>query len=236
MFGLKTLTMMMRWARSKFFDHALILGYHRVAEVDQDSFSLCVSPQHFEEHLDVLHQLTQTLRLEELIQNIDHGNLPPRAVVITFDDGYADIFYQAKSLLERYQIPATVFMATGYMGGTFWWDELEQIIMSPKKLPKRLLLSSGGLQIDVYLNDTAFGLSGQNGFRSRKHLLWQIYKKLLPLSFDERRQAIFDLRNWAGIEAHSSSDRRALNADELTGLEEDLSPGPVRSEDGRERG
>lgn len=218
MFGLKTLTILLRWMRSEFLDHALILGYHRVAEVEQDSFSLCVSPGHFEEHLNVLHKQTQPLRLEELVQKIEHGNLPPRAVVITFDDGYADIFYQAKPLMEGYQIPATVFMATGYMGNTFWWDELEQIIMAPQTLPERLCLSSGGLKFDFHLTGAATELSGSDGFRRRKHLLRQIYEELLPLSFRERRKAILDLENWAGIEPLDSPDRRALNSDELAGL------------------
>ena len=64
-------------------------------------------------------------------------------MAITFDDGYANNLYQAKPLLEKYQIPATVFVATDYLEKPreFWWDELERIILQTAKLPEELALT-----------------------------------------------------------------------------------------------
>lgn len=109
---------------------ALILLYHRVAESVHDTHSLCVTPRHFAEHMDVLRRCARPLPLAELSEALHEGRpLPSRSVVVTFDDGYADNLFNAKPLLERYEIPATVFMTTGYLENSceFWWDELEQL-------------------------------------------------------------------------------------------------------------
>jgi len=138
--GLKGLRLGARWLRSRFVGEGLILGYHRVADVARDTYSLCVTPQHFAEQLQVLHKYTQPISLRQLAKGLLDGNLPKRSVVVTFDDGYADVVDYAAPLLERYQIPATVFVSTGYVGREFWWDELERIVLSAAVLPDELSL------------------------------------------------------------------------------------------------
>ncbi len=53
-----------------------------------------------------------TLSLPELRAALESGNIPPRAVVITFDDGYRDFYTDAFPSLRRYGFTATVFLAT----------------------------------------------------------------------------------------------------------------------------
>src|SRR6185295_16005847 len=86
---------------------ALVLMYHRVAEVSADPFSLCVAPERFSEHMDTLRKVAQPLRLQQLAHHLRSGTLPRRSVVVTFDDGYVDNLQKAKPLLERFDIPAT---------------------------------------------------------------------------------------------------------------------------------
>jgi peptidoglycan/xylan/chitin deacetylase (PgdA/CDA1 family) len=71
----------------------------------------------------VLRKHGYPLSLRELFQGLHEGRLPQRAIVLTFDNGYADRLYAAKPLLERFHIPATVFITTGSLGHEFWWDE-----------------------------------------------------------------------------------------------------------------
>jgi peptidoglycan/xylan/chitin deacetylase (PgdA/CDA1 family) len=216
--GLKSLKRSTRWLRSRFVDGVLILGYHRVAAVTADPYSICVTPQHFAEQLEVLHRYTQLLSLRELVQRLQEGKLPRRAVCLTFDDGYADNLYHAKPLLERYRIPATVFVASGYVGGEFWWDELARLLLSPATLPGRLLLS---------LSEASYEwLSGYNPAlalereapNSRQGLLQSLYKRLLPLSDADRQQALAQLSAWAAVELAPSPHCRALTAHELIEL------------------
>src|SRR5262245_13457331 len=115
----------------------LILMYHRVAELPLDPWGLAVSPGHFAEHLQVLHKHGQPLALSRAVARLQEHRLRRGTLVVTFDDGYSDNLYLARPLLERYDVPATVFLVTGYIGGDreFWWDELENILLQPEILP-----------------------------------------------------------------------------------------------------
>lgn len=57
------------------------------------------------------------LPLREAVDRLRRGALPLRACCITFDDGYADNLTVGLPILERYGLPATVFVATGYLDG-----------------------------------------------------------------------------------------------------------------------
>lgn len=106
---------------------ALILIYHSVSEWPSDPHLLCVTPQHFAEHLQALRKNYHPVSLRELVHAIREDRIPNRAIAVTFDDGYADNLYATKPLLEHYNIPATVFVTAGYIGyqGKFRWDELK---------------------------------------------------------------------------------------------------------------
>ena len=103
---------------------SLVLLYHRVATPRTDPWSLCVSPAHFEQHLEVLRSFVRT-RLDRIATRRWRPS-----VAITFDDGYADNLHEAARLLKRYDTPATFFIATGYIGGLreFWWDQVARIV------------------------------------------------------------------------------------------------------------
>jgi peptidoglycan/xylan/chitin deacetylase (PgdA/CDA1 family) len=110
----------------------LILMYHRVAVEALDPWGNIVSPSNFEEHLDVLRRTRFPLSLTDFVSRHLHGMLPADAVAVTFDDGYVDNLFAAKPRLLAADIPATVFLATGYLGrpGEFWWDELARLVLT----------------------------------------------------------------------------------------------------------
>lgn len=216
-----------RLARQK----AIILMYHRVAEVESDPWRLCVTPQHFSEQLQVLQRKTQPVSLQTLVRSHQTGQLPQRAVALTFDDGYADNLLYAKPLLERYGIPATVYIATGYVGRSqeFWWDALEQLLLQPGQLPQRLSLTLNGNPQVWDLGEVAF-YSSAAAQRDRLQPAWtappgsrlsfyySVWQKLLPLTESDRLDQLQQIQAWAQTESTARPSHRPLSQAELIEL------------------
>src|SRR5437870_12225818 len=99
--GMQRLRQAARRLKYRFASRALILMYHRVTELPNDPYLLAIKPKHFAEQMEVIRKRCIPMRLQELVQALRGGRVPNRAVVITFDDGYADNLHDAKPLLER---------------------------------------------------------------------------------------------------------------------------------------
>ncbi len=101
-----------------------ILLYHRIDNVKNDPLCLAVSPQHFEKHLRFLKENYNILPLYELSKKLLNNTIKGNEVAITFDDGYKDNFINALPLLEKYEVPATIFITTNFLGeeASFEWD------------------------------------------------------------------------------------------------------------------
>lgn len=109
----------------KFCHTAPILLYHRITSPREDPLMLCVTPKCFEEHLKFLGKNYDIIPLSALSGRLVSGTLEGNEASITFDDGYRDNLTNALPLLEKYKIPATIFITTGNIGGkaNFAWDK-----------------------------------------------------------------------------------------------------------------
>ena len=110
---------------------AAVLMYHRVCPNDNTWSYTGLSPKYFEKQMKYLRTNFEILSLETLGQYIQSGeSLPKKSVVITFDDGYKDNFLYAYTILKKYNIPATVFLATGFIGTDklLWWDKIGYVL------------------------------------------------------------------------------------------------------------
>jgi peptidoglycan/xylan/chitin deacetylase (PgdA/CDA1 family) len=145
-----------------------------------------------------------------MTQALQNGDLPRRAVAVTFDDGYADNLYNARPILESYEIPATFFMVSGSIGRSFWWDQLAQSIFLPRKLPRKLDLFINGKAHNWRLRD--------GGTKSRQRLLTSLYGTMRPLPSEERRPLLKSLSNWAGITLEGQQYSRPLTTEEMVQL------------------
>lgn len=212
----------------------LVLLYHRVADEPSDPYGLCVPPAHFEEHLQVLKAYGYPMSLSELFQRWKRGDLPNRAVGVTFDDGYADNLHAATPLLERHGIPATVFVTTGAEGREreFWWDELERVFLEPARLPDSLQIEVRGAMHSFGLtpdeNPSSKHSEGLRKWRlldeppTRRHsALQSIYGMIQPLAVSERAALMDHLVDWAGIDSRSPRPtHRAMTPPEVREMAE----------------
>jgi peptidoglycan/xylan/chitin deacetylase (PgdA/CDA1 family) len=220
--------------KKRFVPNALILLYHRVTELPLDPQLLCVTPQHFKEHLEILRKHYLPKSLKDLIGAYQNKSIPNRAVVITFDDGYADNLYNAKPLLERFDFPATVFVTTGYLGQErqFWWDETERLFLLPGTIPKKLSLEINGhiYQWDLgqasHFSDTEYkdyrrwNILEKKNPHIRHRLYREIYQLLWNLSPDQRQRKLDEVLVWAGLDTVGRPDYRSLSGEEVSRLAE----------------
>jgi peptidoglycan/xylan/chitin deacetylase (PgdA/CDA1 family) len=104
--------------------HIPILLYHSVADDVTGAFApYAISRGAFGEHLDLLIESGHTaLTVSALVQSLEAGKpLPERPVVVTFDDGFADFADAAWPELSARDIPATLYVTCGPLGGTSDW-------------------------------------------------------------------------------------------------------------------
>jgi len=102
-----------------------VLTYHRVND-DNDPFFPSVPTAVFERHVAYIARTYEVMTVETLAERMRAGQLPRHAVAITFDDGYRDNLTHAAPILARHGVPATIFLATGFIGGAGvpWVDRL----------------------------------------------------------------------------------------------------------------
>jgi peptidoglycan/xylan/chitin deacetylase (PgdA/CDA1 family)/O-antigen ligase len=106
-----------------------VLAYHGI---DQ--------PERFEQHLAFLRENAHPVSLAEAIGAIKgRRGLPPRAVLITFDDGDRSVLEAGLPALQTADIPGVVFVVSGFLDTEqpFWWEEVEWLVRAGARLPEQ---------------------------------------------------------------------------------------------------
>ncbi len=109
-----------------------VLTYHRVdrpaARPALSPRLISATPAAFAQQMDYLAANYHVISMQEVLDTRRSGGaLPPRAVLITFDDAYCDFAEHAWPILQRFGLPATLFVPTAFPDQpqrTFWWDRL----------------------------------------------------------------------------------------------------------------
>ncbi|MEM7585268.1 MAG: polysaccharide deacetylase family protein, partial [Acidobacteriota bacterium] len=98
-----------------------ILEYH---DVDPErEFEGTVSAQRFQNHLRHLGRRYRTVTLADAVEHLRAGELGQDLIVITFDDGYAGNYEAAWPVLRDENLPATIFLTSGFLDGNpLWFD------------------------------------------------------------------------------------------------------------------
>ncbi|WP_077048797.1 polysaccharide deacetylase family protein [Pseudomonas sp. KK4] len=114
----------------------VILMLHRVLADDQAAAlphrnELCVGPKAFEHLLVWLKKHFDCVPLMEILQPGSLRSQRPK-VTLTFDDGWRDNAVNAFALLQKYQVPASIFLSTDFIGSRqrFWWESIGETLWS----------------------------------------------------------------------------------------------------------
>jgi peptidoglycan/xylan/chitin deacetylase (PgdA/CDA1 family)/CelD/BcsL family acetyltransferase involved in cellulose biosynthesis len=128
-----------------------IIYYHRIND-ERDPFFPAMSPAKFEEEVGFIARHYRIVNMSEALRRLSEGGPAEPVVVVTFDDGYADNYHFAYPILERYGIPATVFLTTGSIDSRvpLWFEKLALAVKtSPSEsvdlefnTPRRLSLAT----------------------------------------------------------------------------------------------
>lgn len=114
-----------------------ILGYHRIWPLDKelsfpfDQELVSATPEEFAWQMQYVREQFHPITFADLLRALDGtARLPKRPLIVTFDDGYEDNATIATPILHRLGMPATFFLATGYINQpqTFWYDRLAQLL------------------------------------------------------------------------------------------------------------
>ncbi len=105
--------------------------YHRVLPKKQaQGFDVLVQPGMYVTpaslrlHLSYLKANFTLISLAELVQRVQAGEDISRCAVVTFDDGWLDNYTYAFPILKELKVPATIFLASGFIGTSLWfWPE-----------------------------------------------------------------------------------------------------------------
>ncbi len=203
----------------------IILLYHSVAKVRTDPWGVRVKPRNFMEQMMVLKAHCRVMRLADLDQALSAGEIPPRAVVVTFDDGYVDNLLHAKPAMQRCGVPGTVFVSSGYMDqrDEYWWDEIDRLILQPGTLPREIEIAVAGRTLSWKLGDAAdYGpirawrdrhwFAWQEPRNPRQRMFLEFWEALRSApSVAQREDAIEQLRRLAGASRDGRSTHRCCS-------------------------
>lgn len=107
-----------------------IVNYHRILEAHDPLLGNEPDVATFREHMKMLADCFNVLPLHKAMQALQQHTMPPRAVCITFDDGYRSTYELALPVLQEFNLPATVFVTSGYVGNqqNMWNDRIVEAV------------------------------------------------------------------------------------------------------------
>ena len=128
-----------------------VLTYHRVAEPDDDHHPglISASPEGFARQMEKLGRRFSFVGLDMVLARAAGGPaIPPRALLITFDDAYRDFAESAWPVLRARGIPVVLFVPTGFPDRplAFWWDRLYGALIQTQRTDP---LDTGGVSLPL---------------------------------------------------------------------------------------
>jgi len=179
--------------------NATLVVYHSINEYREDRIRIpnIVTPTAFEAQIRYFASTAKFITLQDYLDHIENRKpLSNKCIVVTFDDGYKDNLTIASPILQKYGVPATFFIATGYINTDHmkWEDQLSCWVRRSNAETVSLNLPSGEVSFKID--------NEKNKFRAINALV----KVLGSLNKSEREQALHELREQLNVKLTDEAD------------------------------
>lgn len=163
-----------------------ILIFHRVLPRPDPLFPHAMHAARFDRLMGLVARSHSVLTLGRALEMRAAGRLPPRALAITFDDGYADNAELALPVLLRHGLQASFFVATGFLdGGRMWNDTIIETLRHTRRE-------------GIGLQDFGLGRFALTTAAERRAAIDALLPAVKHLGLAEREAALAQLRALAG--------------------------------------
>ncbi|GGO63770.1 polysaccharide deacetylase family protein [Bowmanella pacifica] len=167
-----------------------ILIYHQVLAEPDPMRPSEPTVDTFDWQMALIAKYFTPISLDDAVKGLAENNLPANALCVTFDDGYVNNLTLAQPVLEKYAIPATVYVATGFSDGTNMWNDRVIHLFADQA---RKSLSLNGEHVEL------------GDWEQRRELAYGWLKKLKHLPIEKRLQGVSAL-----YEENNASEQESL--------------------------
>ncbi len=164
-----------------------IFIFHRVLERSDPLFPDAEPDiNRFDQIIAAISAVYNLLPLNEAVFRLQSGTLPDRAACITFDDGYLDNYLNAFPVLQKYNAPATIFIATRFMQGEVMWND--RIIEAVRSFSGTFELNELGVEKIDCCND-----------HNKRQVIRTLIEKVKYMSPEARMEAVTGVESLTGF-------------------------------------
>ncbi|MFX0124501.1 MAG: polysaccharide deacetylase family protein [Candidatus Hodarchaeota archaeon] len=194
----------------------IILTYHRVIDPQHEKIPLLdgiyVTKSTFQKHMDYLSKNCTVVPLHKIVNDIKNGRkFKDFTCSITFDDGWRDNYKHAFPVLKKYDLPATIFLATSFIGTNewFWHDKVIYLIYRFMKTRNNLRR-----EIEQLTRKWPYFLPLLNRPTLSENQLNEVISNLKKLSMDEINEIVNEMKTTLKLKDFPSN-RLVLNWGEI---------------------
>lgn len=214
--------------RRKCTGRAIVLMYHRVMPESErvrcfSHPSIVLGAEVFEMQMAFLAERLRPISAGVLQEHLDCGRrFEPGSVLVTFDDGWQDNYLHAMPILRKYNIPALIFLSTGFVGRRqgFWQERLTRLC--EEALPRATSAPPIAKALDEALGKDVQRRLIETQGAMRRAILMAAIQSLKSASYTQIETLIarFETLVGNGAAAQGDGDREFLSWQEIREMKE----------------
>lgn len=175
----------------------IILMYHRILS---NPLLPGISPEIFEQQLAYIKNRFRVIPMNQMVEELNTNSLKPYSVAITFDDGHGDFYTTAWPLLKRYNMPASLYVTTGFVDHQTWlWPDLLRYVLLQGAGTEVQVDPLGSLSIEKSQVLKTWGKLGDHCLNLSSEERWSFIAQLakqLKVDIDRRPREPFAPVTW----------------------------------------